>query len=359
MIRIIKAVFILFLFSYTSFPLLAQSTQPLIKRIILSQEEEFIALAYDFAVTKEEKFFLNDLQAQKIMLYDRSGHFIKSWKMRGQGPGEYQGMYRINFMEPYLGILDLPGRKLVLYRWNKSQKLEWIKNIQSQSQSFNNFQFYKNIVIFDGLVRDESGQHYLQSYDLQEKKQSLFLPAGVRFGQSPEEDILKPGDAYTKFSGLWGLIYGYLDVYDNHIYSVWNGMSEIIKIDIETKKWVVISHKSKNYKQPDNRRVNQEERRNGTWWQNVSWVKGVIADNNIIGLIYLTYDWKKSCYVPYLQTFNKNGVFQKENILEGASGDYQRGQFPLKYNRHTGRLYVLLTNEEDAIFEILSYQIRE
>lgn len=359
MIRMIKTGICLLLFGFASFPLLAQGSQPLYKRIILSQKQEFIAKARDFAVTKEEKFFLNDSKDQKIMLYDRSGHFIKSWKMRGQGPGEYQGMFKINFMEPYLGILDLPGRKLVIYRWDKAQKLEWIKNIRSQSQSFNNFQFYKNSVIFDGLVVDKSGQFYLQSYDLSQKKHSLFLPAGVRFGQPPETDDLSPGGYAAKFNEFWGLIFGYLDVYNGHIYSVWNGMSEIIKIDMETKKWVVFSQKTKNYKKPKIRQRSQKKRENGTKSQNVSWVKGVFADNNLVGLVYLTYDWKKSCYVPYLRTYDKNGVSQKEEVLEGASGDYHKDSFPVKYSRHTGRLYVLLTNEEDAIFEILSYQIRE
>ena len=136
-------------------------------------------------------------------------------------------------------------------------------------------------------------------------------------------------------------------------------MPEIIKIDLETKKWEVFSQKTKNYKQPEIRQRRQKESDIETRILNVSWVKGVFADENIFGLIYLTYDRKKSCYVPFLQTFNKDGVFQKENILEGASGDYSKEYFPLKYSRHTERLYVLLTNEEDAIFEILTYRIRQ
>ena len=143
-----KTVTLLFLFCIVVFPLFAQDSLPLLKKVVLSQEEEFIALAYDFAVTKEEYIFLNDLKGQKIMLYDRNGQFIKSWKMRGQGPGEYQGAFKINFMEPYLGILDFAALKLVIYRWDNSQELEWVKNIQSPSLWFSNFQFYKDIVIF-------------------------------------------------------------------------------------------------------------------------------------------------------------------------------------------------------------------
>lgn len=361
MIRILKAVIILFLFSYTSFPLLAQSSRPLLKRTILSQEEEFIGWAVDLAITKEENFLLIDIQGKKIMQYDRNGRFIKSWRMIGQGPGEYQGATRINFMDPYLGILDMAGRKLVIYRLDKSQELEWVKNIQSQSQSFSNFQFYENIVIFDGLIVDKSGQYYLQGHDLEEIKNSLYLPAGVRYGLSPETDILTPGSAHSKFARLWGLMWGYLDVYDGHIYSAWNGMSEIIKIDMGTKKWVIFSHKTKNYKQPELKKRRQKidiELRD----QYASWVKGVFADDNSVGLIYLTYDWKKSCYVPYLQIYDKNGVFQREDILEGGSGDYQELYFSAKYSRYTGRLYILFPiddEEEDVRYEILSYQIRE
>jgi len=359
MIRIMRAVIFLLLLGFASFPLMAQDSQSLLKRIILSQEEELIARAYDFAITKEENIFLSDLRDQNIKLYDRSGQFIKSWKMRGQGPGEYQSMGKINFMDPYLGILDLPGFKLVIYRLEKSQELEWIKNIQSGSQSLSNFQFYNNMAIFDGMVRDESGQYYLQSQDLEEKKHSLFLPTGERFRQSPKKGVLGPGGPYAEFSGLWGPIKGYLDVYDNHIYSVWNGRSEVIKIDMDTKKWEVFSQKSINYIQPDKRQRSQKEKENWAHLKSVSWVKGVFADNNLVGIVYLTYDWKKSCYVPYLQTFNNDGVFQKEAILEGASGDYPKQYFQVKYSRHTGRLYVLLTNEEDVSFEILVYQIRE
>lgn len=159
------AIFLLFL-GLTSFPLLSQNSLPLLKKITLSQEEEIIARAHDFAINKKENIFLSDLQDQSIKLYDRSGQFIKSWKMRGQGPGEYQSMGKINFMDPYLGILDRPGFKLVIYRMDISQELEWIKNIQSGSQSLNNFQFYDNMAIFDGLVRDKSGQYWLQAHNL-------------------------------------------------------------------------------------------------------------------------------------------------------------------------------------------------
>lgn len=354
-----KTTIFLLLFCLTSVPILAQSSQPLLKRIILSQEEEFIGRALDFAITKEENIFLSDLRSQNIKLYDRSGKFIKSWKMRGQGPGEYQSVGKINFMDPYLGILDRPGFKLVIYRLKNTYEIEWVKNIQLRSQSLNNFQFYDNMAIIDGLVRDTTGQYWLQGYDLEEKKNSLFLPAAVRFGQLLEKGVLEQGGSYASFSRLWGPIYGYLDAYDGNIYSAWVGMSEIIKIDIETKNWLVFSHTTKNYTQPDKRKRSQKEKENWDHIKSVSWVQGVFADDNIVGLIYLTYDRKNSCYVPYLQTFNRNGVFQKEVILEGASGDYPKSYFPLKYSRYTGRLYVLLTNEEDAIFEILVYQIRD
>lgn len=239
------AVFILLFFGLASFPLFAQSSLPLLERIILSQEDEIIASAYDLAVTKEENFFLSDLYDQKLKLYDRKGQFIKSWKMRGQGPGEYQSMGKINFMDPYLGILDRPGFKLVLYEFKISQELEWVKNIQSESQSLSNFQFSDNMVIFDGLVMDENVHYYLNIHNLKEKMQTPLLPAHVRFSQSPKKGVLSPGGPYAEYSGQWGPIKGYLDVYDKHIYSTWSGKSEIIKIDMDTKKWVVFNQKTK------------------------------------------------------------------------------------------------------------------
>lgn len=142
-------------------------------------------------------------------------------------------------------------------------------------------------------------------------------------------------------------------------------MLNVIKVDMITKKWKNFGHKTKNYSQPKTWKVTLNDLKKASQWSKeneskFSWVTGVFADKNIVGLLYLNYNKKKSCWEPILQLYNGDGVFLKEDQLAEARDIYKTLKY--YYSRDTGCLYVLNMTELDSgevEFEILKYQIRQ
>ena len=338
------------------------NTRPYQAKITLSQKEEIIAYPYDFAVLEDECFLINDMKDQKIMLYDRNGRYLKSWKTIGQGPGEYQGIRWNDYSKPYMGVFDPHVQKLILYRRVGLAEFQWIRDIFAASGYVQNFKIDKDKIVFDGAVFHKNRYYYIHILDLQGKKDEYCLPAAVRYGKAPSSDYKKPD---SEFKILLGPPLSYIDVFDGYIYSAWKGMLNVIKVDMTTKKWTIFGHKTKNYSQPkvwkaslnDLKKMSRWKKKNKTKF---SFVTGVFADRDMIGLIYLNYNQKKSRWEPILQLYNGDGIFLKEEQLAEAHAPYKTLKY--YYSRDTGCLYVLNMTEFDSgevEFEILKYQIRQ
>ena len=296
------------------------------------------------------------------MLYNQNGRFLKSWKTVGQGPGEYQGMWRNDYSKPYMGVLDLRVQKLILYRRVGLSDFQWIEDIFSASRHVKNFKLDKDKIIFDGPVFYKNSYYFIHIRDLQSKKDEYYLPAAVRYGQKPGADYQKPDGEFRR---LWGPPWSYLDVFDGYVYSAWIGMLNVIKINMITKEWTTFGHKTENYSQPKVWKVSMADLKKASRWSKenrakFSFVTGVFADRDMVGLIYMNHNSKKSCWEPVLQHYDGVGVFVKEEKLAGVQNTWPRLDY--YYSRDTGCLYVLNMTEFDSgevEFEILKYQIRQ
>lgn len=332
------------------------------EKIVLSQEKEFIGYPYDFVVLEDESYLINDVKTDRIMLFDRQGRLVHFWKSVGQGPGEYLGALLCDYDPPYLGIFDARVNKIILYRREGPQEFKWLKDIFLQEGgSIREYKLYREKIIVDRPVFYQNQYYFFQICDFEGKNCEHCLPAGVRYGLPPGRDYRKKdGD----FRIIWGRPRSFLDVFDGYIYSAWKGRLEVIKIDLKTKKWTVFGHKTRNYRKPkiwkistlNLKRASRLRKENE---HKFSWVAGVLADRGLVGLLYLSYNRKKSAWEAFLQFYDETGKFLREELLEGAKDFY----ITLKhyYSRETGCLYVLNMNElatGDVEYEILKYPIR-
>jgi hypothetical protein len=330
------------------------------EKIKLSQEKEIIAFPVDLAVSEDECFIISDIKENKIILFSHSGDYLKSWKSLGQGPGEYQGMWWIDYNKPFFGLLDLRVQKIILYERVGLTEFKWIKDLYETNGSVKNFKIHNKKLILDVPVFLKNKFYFIHIYNIYNNEKEFFLPAAVRYKKAPENDYKKPDG---EFRMLWGRPWSYIDVFEGFIYSAWNGMLNVIKINMTTKKWTSFGHESKNYSEPKVRKVTRQEREKASKWarnniKKFSWITGIFADKNIIGLLYLNYNNRKSYWEPILQLYDGNGIFQKEEKLEGAQATDRI--LINQYSRDTGCLYVLQTivSEMGEIdFEILKYQI--
>ena len=336
--------------------------RPYDSRITLSQKEEIIALPSDIAVLEDECYVISDAKTQTILLYDKNGRYLKSWRTIGQGPGEYQGMWWNDYSKPYLSIFDGRTQKLILYQRLGLTDFKWINDVHELSGNVNNYKIEKEKIFFDVAVYFKNQYYYIHILDLQGKNDEYCLPAAVRYGKKPANDFKK---SYAEFVILWGTAWSYIDVFDGSVYTTWKGMLEVQKVDIITKKWIRFGQKSKNYSQPEIWKVTREDLKKTTQWASenksrFSWITGIFADKDKVGLLYLNYNKKESYWEPLLQLYDGNGTFLSEEQLAGVRAENETLRY--YYSRDTGCLYILNIKEPDSgdvEYEILKYKIRQ
>lgn len=357
-----KRIFFLLFWIFVGGYLFPFTKKPYDSKVTLSQKEEFIGFPSDIAVLEDECYVISDAKTQTILVYDRNGRYLKSWRTVGQGPGEYQGMWWNDYSKPYLGIFDGRTQKLILYRRVGFADFKWINDIHELSGNVKNFKIEKEKIFFDVPVYFKNKYYHIHILDLQGKNDEYCLPAAVRYGKPPEDDFRK---VQAEFAIIWGTAWSYIDALDGFVYTAWKGMPEVQKVDTISKKWISFSHKTRNYSQPEIWKATREDFNKASHWarenrSRFSWITGIFADKDKVGLLYLSYNKKESHWELFLQLYDGKGVFLSEEQLAGARTEYTTlNHF---YSRDTGCLYILNMTELDSgdvDYEILKYKIRK
>ena len=357
-----KRIFFLLFWIFIGGYLFPFTKKPYDSKVTLSQKEEFIGFPSDIAVLEDECYVISDAKTQTILFYDRNGRYLKSWRTVGQGPGEYQGMWWNDYSKPYLGIFDGRTQKLILYRRVGLADFKWINDIHELSGNVKNFKIEKEKIFFDVPVYFKNKYYHIHILDLQGKNDEYCLPAAVKYGKAPEDDFRK---VQAEFAIIWGTAWSYIDALDGFVYTAWKGMPGVQKVDTISKKWISFSHKTRNYSQPEIWKATREDLNKASQWarenrSRFSWITGIFVDKDKVGLLYMSYNKKESCWEPFLQLYDEKGVFLSEEQLAGARTEYTTlNHF---YSRDTGCLYTLNMAELDSgevEYEILKYKIRK
>jgi len=198
---------------------------------------------------------------------------------------------------------------------------KWIKDIPESGSEIKDFLLDSGSLFFDTTILHENRFYFIHIIDLDGKNDEYLLPAAVRYGGQPEDNHLDIFEA--KFRKIWGLPWAFIDVLDGHVYSTWTGNLEIIKIDRTNRQWMTFGKKTNNYHplQLEETAIASGQSAKQIWDQKgkertkYSWVGGLFADRELIGLMYLTFDRKTSNWITYLQLYDPNGVFQNEYQL--------------------------------------------
>jgi hypothetical protein len=335
------------------------------KMIVLDQSENIIALPSDFCVLEDECFVICDAKDQRVVVYDQNGDSLTQWKNSGQGPGEYQGIWFLSYQAPRLAVLDLRRPKVLLYERRGIRDFKWIKDIPESGHAITDFLLYNNNLYFDTAILVNNRFYFIHITDLDGGKNEYLLPSAVRYGGQPEDNYLYYYEA--RFRKIWGLPFAFLDVIDEYVYSAWAGDLRVFKINRKSQEWDTFGKKTRNYlpfRLEDSKAVSgqspkemfelkRKER------EKYSWVEGLFADENLLGVLYVTFNKKDSRWDTFLQIYDKDGNFLRESRLPGvrpidASLKYY-------YRRGLGCLYFLTMDEAEGgeiKFDIQKFRIR-
>jgi len=140
----------------------------------------------------------------------------------------------------------------------------------------------------------------------------------------------------------------------------------IIKINLKTSEIDYFGNKTSHYTEPWATKLliksynegkielyGKEKRR-------MSYITGIFADKNFVGLIYGNFDKVASHWQMILQLYSPRGKFLKESILPGAVtyDDYLLRSF--FYSKEKDTLYYLsrkINKDFNDVLEILKYEI--
>lgn len=332
------------------------------KKISLDQRVKFIAYPSDFCVLEDESIAVIDIKDQKVIIYDRDGRYLTDWRKTGQGPGEYQGIWFCSYQMPYLAIVDLRLPKVLLYERTSKNTFKWIRDIPEAGRVIRDFQFKDDEFCFETTILKENRFYSIHIVDLVGRKDELLLPAAVRYGGEPDDNYL---DIYeAKYRKSWGMPYSFVDLTDQYVFSTWAGDSRIIRIDRKTGRWIKFGTKPKDFKPfrlgevkiVDPKQIMNQMKQERMKY---SWVVGILADLDQVGLLFMSYSTRYEKWETILQLYGINGVLKREFLLP----DVNSSDVNLKYHYdHSGNLFFINTIDQegkDIGFDILKYRIKE
>lgn len=333
-----------------------------IGKIELSQEKSLLMAATSFIKTEDDIFIIPDYKDGNLKLYDLRGNLIKVWGKRGPGPLEFLRPVSCDYKEPLLSIFDFGKLRIFVYKRVGSEEFEKVSEFVCPNDKANIKLIEDQVLIAGYFAVSDKKQYGLYTINLKDGNYQYLLPVEVKYGftsfgqfDSHRMSILPLGNA------------GYCDVYGDFIYFVWEGDLRIIKINRATKGFEFFGERTANYIKPKvtkkleegfqmlSHEVVQAE------FSKMSFVTGIFADENFIGVIYQNYDKKSSLWKMFLQLYAPEGRLLYETALSNAVTYINFRANNSFYDRSDHILYYLSItyDEKTAIdkYEIIEYKI--
>lgn len=334
----------------------------LIEKIIIHQDDDnFIQQTTKIAVTEDEYFIFPDRKAGNIKIFNNKGKLVKLWGRKGMGPTDFAYPVFCDYIKPKFILLDFGKYKATLYERVGILKFKKVNDIFVHALG-SEVKIYNNEVMIAGYKVDKQKKGYqLYSIDLSTKDTTYILPTEVKYGYDTYKAFRKD---YAKKIAPLGLS-SFFDFYGGHIYLVWEANLKVLKIERKTNDIVSFGHQTKNYIKPEvTSRLRKMQREKSLKMyqerQKMSYVTGIFAEKEYIGLIYSNFDQSDSFWKSTLQIYRPNGDFVMEKELTGAYAETQFAEPSSFYNKANKMLYFLsrTSDEEfDDLFAVLKYKI--
>jgi hypothetical protein len=131
-------------------------------------DEVFIGSISGIAADENGNVFMADGREATILVYDRNGNFRFTIGRRGEGPGEFNSVYRPKLYNGHLYVLDVQQQRVSVF---DPENGEFIRNIAmgGGGQDFNGFPLSMDplsegrfLVSYNTMERD--GERYLRTY---------------------------------------------------------------------------------------------------------------------------------------------------------------------------------------------------
>jgi len=325
--------------------------------IPVSQSDVPILYASDFAIAEDGVIFIPDGKDGNIKCYEPDGTLLKVVGRRGPGPEELRTPSLCDYKAPFLSVLDF--FKVHIYERKGRADFAKVAEISCMACTSDVILSGKGILV-DAYVHNNDGKFSvtLRSFD---DTMKCLLPNYRRYGFKSEREHRA---SYLDLSMLTSQR-GHLSVLGDRIYFVFDARPIVTSFNLDGSELATFRTLSPNYREPRlNAKIRDAFNKPGrgdeiTAERNkVSYITGILTDENMIGVLFSNYDAPSETWKLYLQRFDMAGNLVSESLLRDAVN--YGGLYSYYYQRESGTLYVMAERygEDMDDYRILGYKLR-
>jgi hypothetical protein len=327
----------------------------------ISINEKDLLIPSVFVVLEDGNLLFTDLRDnnRQIKVFNKEGKLIKAWGKFGQGPGEFAGAGFLDYQSPYLAVQDLGKHRIYVFEKQKNNEFVKIGELLAWEQD-NGIKIYDKYVLLSGYIVSPKGEGYvLFMRDFNGKETKYVLPNMYRFGatSTSEHRVIK-----DKVSGISAR--NFLDVYQDTAFYVSDVRLRIAVIDLRSMKIEFIGKEPADFRAlAMNKKTSDAlmDPRSGISVEDIltkhSFVNGVFADKDIVGILYVNRDKtinKELFYVPRIQIYDRSGKLLHQQTLAPFYTEEMYATF--FYEKDKRHLYLLSAISDASSIKYVIYE---
>jgi hypothetical protein len=277
----------------------------------------------------------------------------------GPGPDEFGGLGFLDYQDPYLAVADAGKHRIHVFEKLENYKFKKIGELLAW-ESDNDIKIYDKYVLLSGYIVSPKGEEYvLFMRDFNGKETKYVLPNKNRFGATSTSEHRKIKDEVSGISGR-----NFLDVYQDTAFYVSDVRLRVVVIDLRSMKIEFIGKKPPDFRAlAMNKKTSDAlmDPRSGISVEDIltkhSFVNGVFADKDIVGVLYVNRDKtinNELFYVPRIQIYDHSGKLLHGQTL--APFFTEERYAPFFYEKDKRHLYLLSTVSDVSAIKYVIYE---
>jgi hypothetical protein len=334
-----------------------------IDTIILERPDELLSV-HRFTMTEDGLFIIPDQRGRDIKIYDRKGSRTHVWGRSGRGPGEFVTPWQCDYRAPFLWIYDFGRFEMMLFKRQGPINFHYESARKGVVGVFD-FCIWRDKVAIAGYITSAEGKkakgYDVYLLDMSTGEIDYLMPSYRKYGFDSEREYSVQYKNIRKLGQI-----SHLHVHHDVLYHAWHARMNIVRIDLKSRKLAVFGTKTSLYREPfvtgalkkyygergSGKIINEE-------MQRFSYVSGIFASNDFIGVLFENYHKESSAWKPVLQIYDLQGNLIKESSLAEAQF-YDRRGIPFFFKEDENALFIIsgiIEGDGGIRHEIVQYRI--
>lgn len=315
-----------------------------------------------FAVMENGNILFTDIldKNNQIKVFNGEGKLIKAWGKMGPGPDEIYGAGFLDYVCPYLAFQVAGKRRIFVFEKTQNDEFKKIGDLPAWELS-SHIKIYDKYVLLAGYIVSPKGVGYvLFMRDFNGQGTKYVVPLENEYGARSMSEYRRIKDGVAGISAR-----GFIDVYQDTAFYVKDVRLRVAKIDLKTMKIEFIGKEPDDFRALEMNKKTRDALLDHQSGKEViediltkhSFVNGVFADQDIVGVLYVNRDKKidnELYYAPRIQIYDHSGKLLFRQALDPFFSEERYSTF--YYQKDKRRLFLLSTVSDASDIKFVIYE---